>query len=100
MEQGTNQQYTYPFRYCSSRQLCDQHGIKYKMLERWISEAKDDGKTIPGRIPIPGIRSYLWNPVIFHDEYLLPKLMAPVRNEYEQREHLIIINNLKKRKVS
>jgi hypothetical protein len=38
--------------------------------------------------------------VIFHDEYLLPKLMAPVRNEYEQREHLIIINNLKKRKVS
>ena len=70
------------------------------MLERWISEAKDDGKTIPGRIPIPGIRSYLWNPVIFHDEYLLPKLNAPVRNEYEQREHLIIINNLKKRKVS
>jgi len=41
MEQGTNQQYNYPFRYCSSRQLCDQHGIKYKMLERWISEAKD-----------------------------------------------------------
>ena len=100
MEASKNQKYIYPFRYCSSRQLCDQHGIKYKMLERWISEAKDEGKTIPGRTKIPGIRSYLWDPVIFHDQYLLPKLNAPVRNEYEHREHLIVINNLKKRKVS
>ena len=100
MEQGTNQQYNYPFRYCNSRQLCEQHGITNKTLERWISEAKAEGKTIPGRVPLPGVRSYVWNPIIFHDQYLLPKIHGPVRNEYEHREHLIVINNLKKRKVS
>ena len=65
-----------------------------------ISEAKAEGKTIPGRVPLPGVRSYVWNPIIFHDQYLLPKIHGPVRNEYEQRDHLLIINNLKKRKVS
>jgi|TARA_R110000772_G_scaffold8920_1_gene29334 hypothetical protein len=100
MEQGTNQKYIYPFKYCNSRQLCEQHGITYKTLERWISEAKAEGKTIPGIVPIPGVRSYIWDPIIFHDQYLLPKINGPVRNEYEQRDHLLIINNLKKRKVS
>ena len=100
MEQATNQKYNYPFRYCNSRQLCEQHGMTYKTLERWISEAKADGVKIPGIVPIPGTRSYIWNPIIFHDKYLLPKIHGPVRNEYEKNGHLLIINNLKKRKVS
>jgi len=95
-----SQQYNYPFRYCNSRQLCEQHGIKYKMLEMWISEAKDEGKTIPGRIPIPGTRAYLWDPVIFHDVFLIPKLMGLARNEYEQREHLLVLNNLKQKRAN
>ena len=66
----------------------------------WISEAKDEGKTIPGRIPIPGTRAYLWDPKIFHDQYLLPKLMGLARNEYETREHLLVLNNLKKKRVN
>ena len=43
------------------------------MLERQISEAKDEGKTIPGRIPIPGIRSYLWNLTILYVKLECPK---------------------------
>jgi len=90
--------YNYPFRYCNSRQLCEVHGIQYATLERWNREEKDKNKTIPGRIPIPGVRSYIWEPDKFHDEFLLPKLNGLVRNEYEKQEHLLIINNLKKGK--
>jgi len=100
METNINQRYTYPFKYCNSQQLCDVHGITRNTLERWVREEKDLGKTIPGQIKIPGVRSYIWSPTIFHDQYLLPKINGPVRNEYEQRDHLLIINNLKKRKVS
>ena len=90
--------YNYPFRYCNSRQLCEVHGIQYATLERWNREEKDKNKTIPGRIPIPGVRSYIWEPSKFHDEFLLPKLNGLVRNEYEKQEHLLIINNLKQGK--
>ena len=85
--------YNYPFRYCNSHKLCEVHGLQYRTLERWIREAKEKGKTIPGRIPIPGVRSYIWDPNKFHDQFLVPKLYGPVRNEYEKREHLLIINN-------
>ena len=85
--------YNYPFRYCNSRKLCEVHGLQYRTLERWIKEEKGEGKTIPGRIPIPGVRSYIWDPNKFHDQFLVPKLYGPVRNEYEKREHLLIINN-------
>ena len=91
-----SQQYNYPFRYCNSRQLCEVHGIQYTTLERWNREEKDKNKIIPGRINIPGVRSYIWDATVFHDKFLLPKLNGPVRNEYEQRDHLLIINNLKK----
>ena len=85
--------YNYPFRYCNSHKLCEVHGLQYRTLERCIREAKEKGKTIPGRIPIPGVRSYIWDPNKFHDQFLVPKLYGPVRNEYEKREHLLIINN-------
>ena len=91
--------YNYPFRYCNSQKLCEVHGLQYTTLERWNREEKEKGKTIPGRIPIPGVRSYIWEPNKFHDKFLLPKLNGPVRNEYEKREHLLIINNQKVRKV-
>lgn len=91
--------YNYPFRYCNSHKLCGVHGLQYRTLERWIREEKEKKKTIPGRIPIPGVRSYIWDPNKFHDQFLVPKLYGPVRNEYEKREHLLIINNLKKASI-
>jgi len=91
--------YKYNFRYCNSQKLCEVHGLQYTTLERWQREEKDKGKTIPGRIPIPGVRSYIWDPNKFHDQFLVSKLNGPTRNEYEKSEHLLIINNLKKRKA-
>ena len=99
VEKTQSKQYSYPFRYCNSRQLCEVHGIQYATLERWNREAKDENKIIPGRINIPGVRSYIWNPTIFHDKFLMPKLESETRNEYEQREHLTIINNLKQKRA-
>ena len=93
-----SQKYSYPFRYCNSRQLCEIHGLQYTTLERWNREEKELGKDIPGKIMIPGVRSYIWNATVFHDKFLLPKLDGVVRNEYEQREHLTIINNLKQKR--
>ena len=90
--------YNYPFRYCNSRKLCEVHGLQYLTLERWVSEEKEKGRTIPGKIPIPGVRSYIWEANVFHDQFLVSKLNGPTRNEYEKREHLLIINN-QKRKV-
>jgi len=90
--------YKYNFRYCNSQKLCEVHGLQYTTLERWIREEKEKGKTIPGRIPVPGVRSYIWEANIFHDQFLVSKLNGPTRNEYEKREHLLIINN-QKRKV-
>ena len=90
--------YTYNFRYCNSRKLCEVHGLQYATLERWQREEKEKGKTIPGRIKLPGVNSYIWDPIIFHDQFLVAKLNGPTRNEYEKREHLLIINN-QKRKV-
>ena len=90
--------YNYPFRYCNSRQLCEIHGLQYTTLERWNREEKDKNKIIPGRMNIPGVRSYIWEPGKFHDEFLIPKLNGPLRDEHEKQEHLLIISNLKKRK--
>jgi len=89
--------YNYPFRYCNSHKLCEVHGLPNRSLERWISEEKSKGKIIPGRIPIPGVRSYIWDANKFHDQFLMPKLYGPVRNEYEKQEHIVILNNLKER---
>ena len=91
--------YNYPFRYCNSQKLCEIHGLQYSTLERWVREEKENGKTIPGKIPIPGVRSYIWDPKIFHDQFLMPKLYGSVRNEYEKQEHIVILNNIKKRKA-
>ena len=87
--------YQYNFRSCRSKTLCIEHGLGYKTLERWISEEKAIGKTIPGRIKLPGVNSYIWDPIIFHDQFLVAKLNGPTRNEYEKREHLLIFKNLK-----
>jgi|TARA_B100000959_G_scaffold44912_1_gene45395 hypothetical protein len=95
---GTGNNYKYPFRYCNSRRLCEVHGIQYRTLERWISEEKAKGKTIPGRIKIPGTRSFIFDAGKFHDEFLVPRIFGPVRNEHEKQEHLVIINN-QQRKV-
>jgi len=92
-------QYNYPYRYCNSQELCKVHGIQYTTLERWNREEKDKKKDIPGKIIVPGVRSYIWDPLVFHDKFLLPKLDGAVRNEYEQREHLTIINNLKQKRA-
>ena len=95
---NTDKQYKYPFKYCNSHKLCEVHGLQYATLERWQREEKDKGKTIPARINVPGVRSYIWEANVFHDQFLVSKLNGPTRNEYEKREHLLIINN-QKRKV-
>ena len=91
--------YNYPFRYCNSQKLCAVHGLQYTTLERWQREEKDKGKTVPGRINVPGIRSYIWDPHKFHDLFLMPKLHGPVRNEYEKQEHIVILNNKQRKAV-
>jgi len=99
MHNKNKSQYNYPYRYCNSQELCKVHGIQYATLERWNREEKDKKKDIPGKIIVPGVRSYIWDPLVFHDKFLLPKLDGAVRNEYEQREHLTIINNLKQKRA-
>ena len=91
--------YKYPFRYCTAKVLGEIHGFKRRTLDRWISEEKEIGKTLPGRIQLSGTRSFIYDPIIFHDEFFVAKINGPVRNEYEKREHLLIINNYNKRKV-
>jgi len=87
--------YKYKYRYCNQYQLCKDHGLQQKTLERWISEHKDKCLSIPGRLKIPGVRNYIWNPEIFHDVFLIPTLNGTYRNEYEKDEHVEILNNLK-----
>jgi hypothetical protein len=90
-----NKSFKYNYRYCNQAELCSGHGLNYKTVERWISEAKDRSETIPGRIKIPGVRTYIWDPIKFHDEFLIPTLNGTYRNEYEKAEYLVISNNLK-----
>ena len=92
--------YKYPYRYCDQKKLCQDHGLNYKTVERWISEAKDRGETIPGRIKIPGVRNYIFDPIVFHDEFLMPKLLGPTRNEHEKAHHVVILNNLKQKRAN
>ena len=87
--------YQYKFRYCNQAELCLAHGLTYKTVERWICDHKDKGQTLPGRIKIPGVRAYIYDPQIFHDEFLVPYLNGSYRNEYERQELLVISNNLK-----
>ena len=94
MHKQEDKSYKYSYRYCTQKQLCDEHGITPKTCERWIAEAKDKGQTIPGRIKIPGVRNYIWDPIIFHDVFLIPTLLGTYRNEYEKTEHVVILNNL------
>ena len=94
MHKQEDKSYKYSYRYCTQKQLCDEHGITPKTIERWIAEAKDKGQTIPGRIKIPGVRNYIWDPIIFHDVFLILTLLGTYRNEYEKTEHVVILNNL------
>ena len=100
MVKTRDKSYQYKYRYCNQAELCLAHGLNYKTVERWISEHKDLGLPIPGRIKIPGVRAYIYDPHIFHDEFLVPTLNGtyiamPTRNEYEKQEYLVISNNLK-----
>ena len=92
--------YQYKYRYCNQAELCLAHGLNYKTIERWISEHKEKNLTIPGRIKIPGVRNYIWDPIIFHDVFFVPTLNGTYRNEtyhneYERQEYLVISKNLK-----
>ena len=96
--ENKDKSYQYNYRYCNQAELCLAHGINYKTIERWIWEHKDLCLTVPGRIKIPGVRSYIWDPIIFHDEFLIPTLNGTYRNAYERQEYLVISNNLKNNK--
>ena len=51
---------------------------------------------------MPGTRSYIYDPIVFHNEFLLPRLMATPINEYEAAENkkiLIALTNKKKKEV-
>ena len=85
----------YNYRYCPLRELARVHGISKRKIEEWISELADEGKTLPGRLKFPGVKSYLYDPIIFHDEFFINKLNGP-----KKQDHLVIINNQQHKKVS
>jgi len=90
--------FNYPFRYCNAEKLCKYHGFSLRKLESLISA---NGGSVPGRMKMPGTRSYIYDPVVFHNEFLLPRLTASPRNEYEAAENkkiLIALNNRKETK--
>jgi len=101
MVKTKDKSYQYKYRYCNQAELCAAHGIRYKTIERWICEHNDKGQNLPGRIKIPGVRAYIYDPEIFHDEFLVPTLNETyvARNEYEQQEHLLISTNLKQNRL-
>ena len=91
--------YKYPFRYCNAKTLCKWHGFSLRKLESLIA---NNGGSVPGRYKMPGTRSYIYDPIVFHNEFLLPRLMATPINEYEAAENkkiLIALTNKKKKEV-
>ena len=83
--------------YYRQKELARLFGIGTRVIDRWIAEEKAKGKNIPGRMKLKGSRSYLWNPIPFHQWLIEEKLFSPARNEYELAENKTIEDNLEKK---
>ena len=83
--------------YYRQKELARLFGIGTRVIDRWIAEEKAKGKNIPGRIKLNGSRSYIWNPIPFHQWLIEEKLCSPARNEYELAENKTIEDNLEKK---
>ena len=91
----SNFKFTQP--YYRQKELARLFAISTRTIDRWIAEEKDKGKNIPGRIKLKGSRSYIWNPIPFHQWLKEEKLFSPARNEYELAENKTIEDNLEKK---
>ena len=85
--------------YYRQKELARLFAISTRVIDRWIVEEKDKGKNIPGRMKFKGSRSYIWNPIPFHQWLFKEKLPSPARNEYELAENKAIMDNLEKEKI-
>ncbi len=94
----SNFKFTQP--YYRQKELARLFAISTRTIDRWIAEEKDKGKNIPGRIKLKGSRSYIWNPMPFHQWLFKEKLPSPARNEYELAENKTIKDNLEKKKIN
>ncbi len=94
----SNFKFTQP--YYRQKELARLFAISTRTIDRWIAEEKDKGKNIPGRIKLKGSRSYIWNPIPFHQWLIEEKLFSPARNEYELAENKAIMDNLEKKKIN
>ena len=94
----SNFKFTQP--YYRQKELARLFAISTRTIDRWIAEEKDKGKNIPGRIKLKGSRSYIWNPMPFHQWLFKEKLPSPARNEYESAENKTIKDNLEKKKIN
>ena len=91
----SNFKFTQP--YYRQKELARLFAISTRTIDRWIAEEKDKGKNIPGRKKLKGSRSYIWNPIPFHQWLIEEKLCSPARNEYELAENKTIEDNLEKK---
>ena len=94
----SNFKFTQP--YYRQKELARLFAISTRTIDRWIAEEKDKGKNITGRIKLKGSRSYIWNPMPFHQWLFKEKLPSPARNEYELAENKTIKDNLEKKKIN
>ena len=94
----SNFKFTQP--YYRQKELARLFAISTRTIDRWIAEEKDKGKNIPGRMKLKGSRSYIWNPIPFHQWLIEEKLPSPARNEYELAENKTIKDNLEKKKIN
>ena len=86
--------------YYRQKELARLFAISTRTLDRWIAEEKDKGKNIPGRMKFKGSRSYIWNPIPFHQWLFKEKQPSLARNEYEMAENKTIMDNLEKKKIN
>ena len=95
-----NSNFKFAQLYYRQKELARLLGIGTRVIDRWIAEEKDKGKNIPGRMKLKGSRSYIWNPIPFHQWLFKEKQPSLARNEYEFAENKVIMDNLEKKKIN
>lgn len=65
--------FKYSSRYMQTTELCKVHGIGRTTLFKWIAEWElhNPNCIFPGYIKLSS-KLVLWDPVVFHDEFLVP----------------------------
>ena len=71
-----------------------------RTLDRWIAEERFKGRGVPGRMKLKGSRSYIWDPMPFHQWLVEEKLRSPVGNELELAENKAIMENFEKKRIN